>query len=196
MKILLIGDEEKAPYHPLSGVVQGIYLALQDVCELTVTTAYKSFLPEELRLYDAVLSYIDTYQQQNGFDTVLADYVREGGKLLALHNGIISLPGTSLEQVLGGSFTGHPPYTTIVYEWQGKELGRMGEEPYMVQQLDDKNEIFLQFVYEGVRYPAGWLRSSGIGRAAYLAPGHDARTSENKLFGELLRRTLHKLLQD
>ena len=196
MRILLIGDEKKAPYHPLGGVVHGIYLALQDICELTVTTAYKSLLPEELWLYDAVISYIDTYQEQDGFDTVLADYVRKGGRLLALHNGIISLQGTALEQVLGGSFTGHPQYTPLVYEWEGETLGQVAEETYMVQQIDDKNKVFLQFVYEGERYPAGWLRSTGIGRAAYLAPGHDARTGESRLFQELLRRTLYRLLQD
>ena len=195
MRVLLIGDEKKAPYHPLGNIVRGVYLALQDTCELTVTTAYKSFSLEKLQQYDCVISYIDTYQEQEGYDSVLAEYVMQGGHLLALHNGVITLPDSVLEAAFGGRFEGHPPYTDLIWVFCGQEAGSMPEEPYMVRPLDEKHELFLQFSCEGKLYPAGWVRRYKSGTVAYLAPGHDGRTGEHPLFHHMLRQTMDRLMQ-
>lgn len=193
MKILVIGDEERAVYHPLGRLVEGIYRGLETAAGMTFQTEYRKLTKEDLSAYDVVISYIDSYQTLGSYVDVLAGYIEEGGHFLALHNGIISEDGSSLEKALGGNFIDHPPYCELTYYRYGEKLCTMGEEAYMVRQTDDKNEIFLEFEYEGVRYPAGWYRRSGKGVAAYLAPGHDEKTGERESFQTLLRETVQML---
>lgn len=194
MEILIIGDEKEAPYHPLGRIIGGIYKALEKECRLTVSTSYKNFSCENLNKYDGLISYIDSYQNLEGYDQVLAEYILHGGRFLALHNGIISKQGSDLEKALGGNFVTHPPYCKLTFYQQGERLAEFGEEAYMVSQIDDKNDIFLEFEYEGKRYPGGWYRRSGKGKVAYLAPGHDERTGNRQEFQNLLKRTVRELL--
>lgn len=195
IKILIIGDEAAAPYHPMSRIIRGIYMCLEKEYELTVSTSYKKISSSRLREYDMVISYIDCYQKLNGYDEILSDYIFQGGKFLALHNGIISKSGSSLERALGGNFVTHPPYCELTYYLWGAKFAAFGEEAYMVLQSDDKNEIFLEFEYEGKRYPGGWFRQSGKGKVAYLAPGHDEKTGDRAEFQKLLRLTVYELLK-
>lgn len=195
MKLLVLGDEKKAPYHPLGRMLGGIYQSLHEEGELTVSVGYQKLSLDELKKYDGIISYIDCYQSLGGYDDVLADYIEQGGRYLALHNGILTAEGSRLEAALGGNFVTHPAYCQLTYYLRGEKLFTIGEEPYMVRQTDERNQVFLEFSLEGKRYPAGWYRRSQKGFAAYLAPGHDERTGENAGFQKLLRQTLRELLE-
>ena len=196
MNILLIGDEKpQAPYHPLSAILPDICKTLEKIGTVTTTNDYTQMGEMELAQFDLVISYSDLYERMKGFDDVLAGYVEHGGRLLALHTGICVVEEGKLAKAIGGSFITHPPYCQLTYyDMSGKAVMTCGEEAYMVRQYDDGNRIFLEFDYEGKRYPAGWLRQSGRGHAAYLAPGHDARTTGREEFQELLRRTVTALM--
>lgn len=194
MKILILGDEERAPFHPLGQMARGIYSALQADADLTFTTAYKELTVKDLREYDMVLSYIDSYQTMEGYDNTLADYILQGGKFLAVHNGIITEENSRLSSVLGGNFINHPPRCELNYYLRGEKLFTIEEEAYMVSQTDGKNQIFLEFELKGKKYPAGWYRRSGKGTAAYLQPGHDERTGDAACYRQLLKRTVRELL--
>lgn len=197
-KILILGDEEQAPYHPLSRVLPGTREALESLGEISVCTDYRGLTISDLQLYDFIISYLDDYRHLNGFDDILADYLACGGRLLALHNGIISRAGSKLEKAYGGNFVTHPPRCLLAYrtakraEWLGVKAFKLEEEAYMVRQLDSKNQIFLTFHYQGEDYPAGWCRNYKKGRMIYLAPGHDEKTAESKTFRRLLRECVIK----
>lgn len=194
-KILLLGDEEKALYHPLSRVLSGVRAALEPLGELRVCTDYAGLSVEDLKEYDVIVSYLDCPQELKGFDNCLAEYAEDGGRLLALHNGIITPPGSRIERVYGGNFITHPPYDLLQYHWKGKEDFSMEEEPYMVEEMDRKNKVFLQFVYKEETYTAGWYRKAGKGYCCFLSPGHDRRTTDRKVFQELLRECVQGLLE-
>ena len=114
-KIMILGDEEQAPYHPLSRVLPGIREALESLGEISVCTDYRGLTISDLQLYDCIISYLDDYRHLNGFDDILADYLACGGRLLALHNGIISRAGSKLEKAYGGNFVTHPPRCLLAY---------------------------------------------------------------------------------
>ena len=65
----------------------------------------------------------------------------------------------------------------------------------MLRQVDTINDVFLEFEYENEKYPAGWTRCWGDGKASYLAPGHDGRTGNRKEFQDLLRIAVQKLVK-
>lgn len=199
-KIMILGDEEQAPYHPLSRVLSGIRDALESLGEISVYTDYRGLTVSDLQLYDCIISYLDDYRHLNGFDDILAGYLASGGCLLALHNGIISRAGSKLEKAYGGNFVTHPPRCLLAYraaegaDWLGEKEFELEEEAYMVSQTDSEHQIFLTFQYQGEDYPAGWCRNYKKGRMIYLAPGHDEKTAGSKTFRRLLRDCVRILL--
>lgn len=195
-KILLLADEKRAPYHPVSRVARGIEQALSDVGRLEICTEHRGMDVGRLRQYDAVISYLDTYKELDGLDDVLADHIGTGGKILALHNGIITERGSRLEAAYGGNFITHPPGGDLLFEsgsWLGEERFMLTEEPYMVSMYDTGNRVFLTFEYEGEKYPAGWCRRWKKGSMIYLSPGHDERTAGDTKFQEILKKCIRKL---
>ena len=200
-RILLLGDEARALYHPLPRVEAGLRQALDGLGMLEVRTDYPTMTCGTLRDFDMVISYIDAFPEMGPFEAELAQYVRSGGSVLALHNGMITPEGGPLAQCYGGAFITHPVYQMLHYHvepqngWLKLEDFSMPEEPYMVRQLDEENQVFLSFRLEGQAYPAGWIRRAGLGTALYLAPGHDERTANNPVFAKLLRLCAAHLLQ-
>jgi type 1 glutamine amidotransferase len=88
-----------------------------------------------------------------------------------------------LAQMIGARFTGHPSYQRLhdAGTAEGHPLLEgvgdftMDEEPYLFE-FDPFTEktVFLEFEYEGKRYPAGWEHAYGLGKVVYLQPGHHA----------------------
>lgn len=200
-RILLLGDAASAIYHPLPQVETGLRQAVDGLGALDVRTDYHAMTCGTLRDYDLVISYIDTFPEMGTFEMELARYIRGGGRVLALHNGIITPEEGPLAQCYGGVFLTHPEYQPLRYcveprnGWLELEDFVMPEEPYMVRQLDRENHVFLSFLLEGAAYPAGWVRRAEQGTVLYLAPGHDARTAGNPVFIRLLRLCAAHLLE-
>lgn len=192
VKILVLGDEERACYHPLGRVKKGIEEALGNLGKIEFCTDYNKWTPQELRRFPVLISYIDDYKQLQGFDDILVEYILKGGYVIALHNGIITPKGSRLEGVYGGRFVTHPPYCELEYIVDEKFLGNekkkmiLEEEPYMIHRIGKDLEEFLWFIYKNKKYVAGWFRRVGKGKILYLAPGHDERTVGNCQFQKLL----------
>ena len=83
-KILILGNEKSARYHPLSHVLFGIRQALKECGVADVNTEYKSMDISALQSYNCILSYIDDYQNLNRFDDVLARYLEQGGRMVEI----------------------------------------------------------------------------------------------------------------
>ncbi|MBW7461834.1 ThuA domain-containing protein, partial [Paenibacillus sepulcri] len=87
-----------------------------------------------------------------------------------------------LGQLVGARFTGHPPYQPLRYHplaghplLEGVDGFSLDEEPYMFEfDSFSKREVFLEYEFEGKRYPAGWEHAYGLGKVVYLQPGHHA----------------------
>lgn len=196
-KIILLGDEERAPYHPISRIVHGVKRALSGIGYIEVCTEHQYLDMQGLEQFDAVISYLDNYKELNGLDNILTDYIETGGKILALHNGIITESGSRLEQAYGGNFVTHPPGGALKFTadgWLGAEQFIINDEPYMVSQVDEENRVFLEFEYQNAHYPAGWFRQWRKGRVIYLSPGHDEKTAEDRAFQKVLEKCMIKLL--
>jgi len=196
-KILLIGNYIDIEWHPLTGVDNEIRRIL-DGYDITITEEYPSLKLEDVQGYDLIVNYADTLNSKANpdFTGALLGYVSGGGSLLTLHNGIIAYSFPELEQLIGAKFTGHPPQEVLEYVkaeahpiTETLEPFSIDEEPYMFEPDNlAKVTMIMEFIYNGEKYPAAWVRTFGRGRACYLQPGHNQATFTNERFCNLLRR--------
>ena len=171
MEIPVLGDQEQAVYHPLDRVLPGIQRALAGIGNVQGVTDYRGWDAVMLSAHPLLISYLDCYEQLDGFDDLLADYIAGGGRVLALHNGIITPKGSRLENVYGGNFLTHPPYCRLYFQRrpltganQDLQEFALEEEPYMISSCGGSREVFLTFCYEQKQYTAGFVRDYKKGK--------------------------------
>ncbi|NLK09270.1 MAG: ThuA domain-containing protein [Firmicutes bacterium] len=198
---ILFGDYN-SEIHPVNGIDQEIINIFQGDIDITCIEGYDRLTRSDLAGLELVICYADRWQEKTSSKLVdaILSYVSGGGALLAIHNGIQMAVDFELAQMLGGKFVGHPPYQDLEYTFanpkhpiiQGMEPWTMGEEPYQFTftQLHEK-DIFLEYVFEGKKWPAGWTIDYGLGKIVYLAPGHDLSSFKHPSFRELLLRSSH-----
>ncbi len=121
----------------------------------------------------------------------LADFVRAGGALLALHTASICFddwPGWG--EILGGRWvwgsSHHPPFGNVSVEPSGVSHAiTAGIEPFEVTdevyhdlelQPDVEPLLFAKSANGGSSQPVCWARRHGEGRVVYDALGHDAES--------------------
>ncbi|MGE5613083.1 MAG: ThuA domain-containing protein [Bacillota bacterium] len=198
-KAVLIGDNERAQWHPLDriGKVLNEILAGFDIVQLE---DYEQFREENICRYDLCISFIDNFGQKLSDEQAagLISYVCRGGGLLMIHNGISIGERYELAQLAGGRFTEHPEQKVLAYKpkrtghiiMDGMESFSVKEEPYRFL-FDNMAEttILLEYEYEGEMWPAAWAHSYGLGRVVYLSPGHNIETFLDPAFGKLVARS-------
>lgn len=185
MKILAIGDYERAPYHTFTGVDQAMKNLLEPQHELTCVEGYENLRFEVLKDYDIVINYIDAFGTmvvERDDVAGLVQYVAQGGRYLCLHGGVSIQKQVEAAHVLGAYFTGHPArldltFNTIkdhkIAEGVDEEF-EIFEEPYqMDMRYDIPCDVFLTFVLDGRTCPGGWVNKYGKGTCIYLTPGHE-----------------------
>ena len=203
-KVLVLGDYEKAIYHPLRGVDEQLKSILSD-CEVTACVAYTELKLEDLNRYDMVINYIDAWKETGcpALSALLLGFVAAGGKLMTIHNGIITHQSPDIEQMQGGAFLRHPERCDLTYSPAGEhpivkdfKPFTVNEEPYQFV-IDEgaKAELILNYAYQGGVYPAAWVRPFGLGQVVYLSPGHEAASFMCEGFRELIRRSAAWLMQ-
>ncbi|MFI3236671.1 MAG: ThuA domain-containing protein [Lachnospiraceae bacterium] len=201
MKIIVLGDYERAPYHPLTKVDELLVGMLQDEHEVTYTDDYSVLLLPNLSQYDLLIGYMDlfkelTYTDEQGAG--LLQYVAGGGKVLYIHSGICMAQKTELAQMIGAKFSTHPKRCDIVYSGSSEHPITKGvasftlfEEPYMVDFMyGTPCKTFLHFEYQGALYPAGWCTKYGLGHSVYLQPGHEASIFEVLEVQQLIKQAV------
>ncbi|SET60655.1 ThuA domain-containing protein [Paenibacillus sp. NFR01] len=195
IRTLLIGTDIDAPYHPLGAVKARLLNILRDTAEVTSAEGTGSLRPEHLAPYELCISYTDRWNKVPAAEETagLLQFVAGGGGLLVLHNGISLQASPELAQLIGARFTGHPEYTALPFciaaaghpLTQGLEAFSLEEEPYRFE-LDPLAEptILLNYCHEGQDWPAAWVRNYGLGRVAFLMPGHHLPSFEHGTYGE------------
>ncbi len=198
-KAILIGDNGKMKYHPLSGPDRELSDIL-DEFEMEITEDYDSFKEESLKAFDLCISFTDCWDDKLGDEQAvgLLSYVAHGGGLLSIHNGISLCGRYELAQLHGGKFTGHPEQKVLTYTpafpghviTDGIKSFSVLEEPYMFD-MDDFTDtsILLEYESEGRKWPAAWAHVYGMGRVVYLSPGHNLETFLEPVYRKLISRS-------
>lgn len=203
-KVLILGDYEEAPYHPLAPVEE-LFLEILNECDVKCSKDREEL--KNLERYDLFLSYVDAWDKK--LDTeYLADllaYVAKGGKMLVLHNGISYQENFEFATMVGARFVQHPDRQeikiTMVGEHElteGLEPFVLYEEPYQFEFLDRNHKewkatILMEYEAEGTKYPAAWVRDYGAGKVCYFMPGHDVSVFENTMFQKTLKQLVAML---
>lgn len=128
----------------------------------------------------------------------LADFVRRGGGLLAIHAGTALYDkATHFRRLLGGVFSHHPEQCPVSMEMSpnhplntGIEPFRLVDEHYFMALDDHFAEVFLTTRSEQGEQPGGWARSEGKGHVAVITPGHNLAIWLHPSFQQLLRNTI------
>jgi type 1 glutamine amidotransferase len=196
-KALLLGDNVHAQYHPLQAVEQELMELLENQFAIVSTEDYEIMTGYGLAPYDLCIVYTDRWGTPAASSQVggLIGYVAGGGGLLVLHNGISLQARYELSQLIGAKFTGHPPYgpldfhnTDVDHEIvQAIEDFAMEEEPYQFETDPfTKTTVLLEYSHEGTRRPAAWAHEFGLGRVAYLMPGHHIHSLKHPMYRKLI----------
>ncbi|MFS0723607.1 ThuA domain-containing protein [Paenibacillus sp. 1P07SE] len=193
IRTLLIGDQETAPYHPLEAVQDRILALLGGAFAVTASAGRHLLREDSLSAYELCISYTDSWDQAPAPEETagLLRFVAGGGGLLVIHNGISLQASPELCQLIGARFIGHPPFASLPFSVaapehpiaKGLEPFTMEEEPYRFE-LDPLSEldILLTYEHEGEDWPAAWTRTYGLGRVAYLMPGHHAPSFDHQAY--------------
>lgn len=194
---LLVGDVTDAPWHPLEPARRELEGILGGEFRISATEDYDSLTRLDTEQFPLCISYTDCWNRDVRPEQTagLLGYVAGGGGLLVLHNGISLQRSYELRQMIGAKFTNHPPYQPLSYFGTGEDhpllegVGSfaMEEEPYMFD-FDPFTEktVFLEYEFEGNRYPAAWEHAYGLGRIVYLQPGHHAPSFQPEAYRRLV----------
>ena len=195
-QILLLGDYKLATWHPLRNVDNELTRIL-DEYNITICEDYPVLIFETLKEYDMIINYIDNWEKRGNADCAgaLIAYVAAGGSMMTLHNGIIAKNHPELEQLMCASFTHHPKHQVLKYTIAAshpltKKLKafEMDEEPYMFQKSTlAEPDVLMEFEFDGMKYPAVWIRNFGKGKMIYIAPGHNQDSFKNDGMELLIR---------
>lgn len=198
-RAILIGDNALADWHPLNGPDKELIEILSEF-EIVQSEDYEQFREENLKHYDLCICFIDRwkYKMTNEQTCGLLSYVCHGGGLLIIHNGIAFQTRYELAQLAGGKFLGHPEQKVLNYKptaskhiiMEGINGFAVKEEPYRFE-LDNMIETTMLMDYEDEEklWPAAWAHDYGLGRVAYLSPGHNIETYLNPMFRKLISRS-------
>ncbi len=195
--VLLLGDDTRAKWHPLEPVKRQLERILGGEFALAGTEDYRRLAWLDRAEFALCISYADAWDRRPTPEQVggLLRFVASGGGLLAIHNGISLQQSPELLQMIGARFTGHPPYTRLRYcapdaehpVLDGVADFSMEEEPYMFDFAPFADvRGFLEFEWEGKRYPAAWERRYGLGKVVYLQPGHHAPSFQPEMYRRLV----------
>jgi type 1 glutamine amidotransferase len=175
--------------------------------------AYDMFLPENRNKYDVLVFYHMWQKITDEQAKILADCIREGKPLVALHHSICAYDDwPEYFNIIGGKYF-HKP--TIVKGKEYPACSYIHDLHFKVKIVNPENpvtkglsdfEIFDEtykgyYVEEGVTpllttdEPSsapviGWTKTYGKARIVTLQSGHDAPTFENPNFRKLLKQAI------
>lgn len=207
-RILIIGDNETAPYHPLNQilpVIEDILEAESLEYEVKEGTAV---LEKSLKAYDLLIALTDVWEGKLSDEKAigLRDYVLEGGKVLFIHNGICLAKHSEVLSVSGGEFTHHPEMADLKVSLdQEHPIGKcveaftVFEEPYFYEFLEGMEDsedmvFFMKYTYDDDEYPSGWSLKAGKGMTVNLHPGHNRQVFENPTYQKVIKQAVLYLM--
>jgi len=197
---IILGDYSNAIYHPLKGVDCVLRDLLSENFSVTCTEDRNMLELKNLKDFKLCIMYVDSWKsklEQNEMGGLLS-FTAQGGGLLVIHNGISYQSNPEYAQMVGARFTGHPPYQLLNYSikdsrhpiTQDIESFEMEEELYMFD-FDTLSSpaILLECCNNDICMPAAWAHTYGLGRIAYLAPGHNVESFLHPAYRKVVLRS-------
>ncbi|HPA64609.1 MAG TPA: ThuA domain-containing protein [Spirochaetota bacterium] len=197
-KIIVFGSNADATYHPLDAVKNYFKSVLTDRFEITFSDSIADLSKLHAENFDTAISYFDLWEKkipEHAVQNILS-FINSGGGFLVIHNGISLQSNHEFRKIIGAEFTGHPPYQKIDYNilknhfiTEGINNFSLNEELYMFNYFGfDTFTVLIESTSEdGTTSRALWIKETGKGRIAYIAPGHDKNTFHDKNIQRLIR---------
>jgi len=220
MQVLLICDDY---YHPGQVAIDGVKPLEQKAFKFDIISNANDFSPDVLSKYPVVLickmdEISQTDKQPWKTETVqkaFANYVKNGGGLLAVHSATVpNILKGELDQLIGCRFLGHPNNCPVTFQsvkphpvTEGVGMFIETDEHYKIEITSDDVDVLAasyspsqgdESKYESEPYfnctaaiqPAGFVRTAGKGRVCVLTPGHTLEVWLNPEFQKLLENAL------
>jgi len=166
------GRRQGAPYHPLGPIETAVTSLLEPTYEVVVSDAPPDLLALDAALVVGLDDRFDDPVDPEALAAVEA-WVRAGGHLLAVHNGICWARDPRWRRLIGGRFTRHGPAKTLAFIRRDGSRFEAFDEPYRFSIPWFSGNHLLAVYEDGGRYwPAAWTRRVGEGRVTYSTPGH------------------------
>jgi type 1 glutamine amidotransferase len=212
MKVLLIcGDH----WHPAQVPLEGVAPLAKKGFVFDAVTSADEFDPGCLTQYPVVMLCKGEGWMTDAVQQAFADYVEDGGGLLAVHNGTVTTKSNpALGQLLGSRFAYHPADCPVTVQPVKPHPAAAGagmfietDEHYRLDILADDIDIFMASYspsqggadkYADDPYhnspawvcAAGYTRKQGKGRVCVLTPGHLLPVWHNAEFQKILENAL------
>lgn len=185
--ILLLGDAQGWRWHPLDDLLplQAALRAAGQRCALV--SDYGALTPQRLCGCGVIVNYIDNWEAQGtpAAEAALLGWLKAGGRMVSLHNGIILPQAPALQHAHGAAFLRHDPARRLCFGPAPDAPAPFGalagwaceDEPYEFTFFDDvPRQVFWQYRRDGAQtpWPAGWRTACEKGEIVYLCGGHTA----------------------
>lgn len=196
-KALILGTYHEAPYHPFQGVDELLAALLKEDFEASLTDQLPALTVNGERAYDLLISYLDAFDKPlpAGWGEAVLEFVRQGGGLLCLHNGISLQTDERVFHLIGGGFLNHPQQEELAFETTPSGIlsdlpgFSMMEEPYQFALSGEAITPLLTYRYGSMTCLGGWSREEGGGRIVFLTPGHTVQTFLKKEYQQMIIRS-------
>ncbi|HOF32707.1 MAG TPA: ThuA domain-containing protein [Spirochaetota bacterium] len=197
-KIIIFGSNTEATYHPINPVRDYFTSALSGGYEIIFSDNISDISKLSSGEFRCAISYFDLWDKTIPDQVIqqIHSFIKYGGGFLVIHNGISLQSNHRFRDIIGAEFKEHPVYQKINYHVSKKHFiteniddFSINEEPYIFNfyDFDSFNVIIESTSEDGTSSPSLWIKDTGKGRIAYLAPGHDKKTFENENIQKLIR---------
>ena len=151
--------------------------------------------------YDAVVMYTAGGELSRSQEDGLADYVRGGGGLVAIHCANVEIKGADkYHEMVGTVFVKHGPIAEFGVETDAAAAGilprlsgsfSITDEFYLCERRTDAElRDFQHGLWQFERHSMGYTRDYGEGRVFYTALGHDERAFNHPDFQDQVYKGL------
>jgi hypothetical protein len=194
---IIYGRQQGAPYHPLLPIAAEIVSLFSKAFDVKVADDEGSLLA--LEGVNLVVGLDDRWTEplNRTLLNAVESWVRRGGTLLLVHNGICWARDPRWRRLAGGRFTGHGPAKDLTFTRQsdGAQF-TLFEEPYRFSTpLFSGNHVIVTYQDEGKTWPAFWSRKVGRGTIAYALPGHGIKAFLDPIYRNWLSNMATKALK-
>lgn len=172
-RALIFGRRIGAPYHPLGPLEPALTSLWHPSHDVRVSDDPLDLLAlSETSLVVGLDDRFDDPQAPEVLDALEA-WVRTGGHLLVVHNGICWAGRPHWRRLIGGRFTHHGPAKLLTFVRRDGARLQVFDEPYRFSiPWFSRNHLLAVYEDEGRFWPAAWTRRVGRGRVTYSTPGH------------------------
>ena len=130
--------------------------------------------------------------------SALANWVRNGGALLAAHAATVAgQANPTMGALMGGVYVKHPPqFAFTIYPLFREHTITAGigaftvHDEFYMEVHEPSVDVHMVALDHGVAYPMVWTKNEGKGRVAHIALGHNAKVWRLKLYQRLMLQAI------